>query len=223
MNPALLKKTIRTDFQRKIDAISFGELIEKSRNLVESFHQNIVTPTQSSALSGKFFVSFHPFGNEPQINIESEARHEPYSVAYVRVTDWASRSMAAVEARRNQPGNWEELEVSAQQKIFQPSANQPLCDSDRISAILGPGIAFSRTGARLGRGAGFYDRFLKMHPHALRIGVAFEEQIADTLPSEPWDEKVDVILTDRELCRVIEMKLLGEWRTQGKILDINRK
>lgn len=223
MNPAhdkkQDKKNLRTEFRKRIDAISFGDLITKSQNLVESFQANIAQTISSSVFSGRYIVSFYPFENEPQINIESEARNEPYQVAYVRITSWDQREMVAAQARRDQPGQWEEFEVAPGNRIFQPSPGQPLCSPSEIAAVLIPGLSFSPGGERLGRGAGFYDRFLKNYPMALRIGIAFEEQISQNLPCDEWDEKVDVILTDRGIREVKGMNLLGEWRTQGKILE----
>jgi len=213
------KKNLRTEFRKRIDAISFGDLITKSQNLVESFQANIAQTISSSVFSGRYIVSFYPFENEPQINIESEARNEPYQVAYVRITSWDQREMVAAQARRDQPGQWEEFEVAPGNRIFQPSPGQPLCSPSEIAAVLIPGLSFSPGGERLGRGAGFYDRFLKNYPMALRIGIAFEEQISQNLPCDEWDEKVDVILTDRGIREVKGMNLLGEWRTQGKILE----
>ena len=217
VNQAQLKKKLRSDFQKKIDLISFSDLILKSQNLVNSFQQSFLQTVSASALTGRFIVSFYPFGNEPQINIESEARDEVYQVAYVRIADWANREMVSAQARRDHPGQWEEFEVSSN-KVFQPCASQPICKPEDIAAILVPGLGFTRQGERLGRGAGFYDRFLNEYPHALRVGIAFEEQMTENLPVESWDQKVDVILTDRGVHEVISTKLLGEWRTQGKIL-----
>ncbi len=217
MNTAQLKKKLRSEFKDKIDRLTFDDLMVKSKNLVDSFQQNIVTPTNFPEFSGNYFVSFYPFGNEPQINIESEKNDEPYRVAYVRIVDWDQRKMIASQARRDQPGQWEEFEVSSINKIFQPTSTQPICNVEDVAAILVPGLGFTPMGERLGRGAGFYDRFLKQYPNALRIGVALEEQMIDRLPTEPWDEKVDVILTDRGIHEVIEMKLLGEWKSRGKI------
>ena len=217
MNPSLQKKNLRAEFQRKINDIAFNDLITKSEKLVESFQQNFIKTTGPEALSRRFIVSFCPFGNEPQINIESEARNEPYEVAYIRISDWSKREIVSVQARRDQPGHWEELEV-AKTKIFQPTIHQPVCAPEQIAAILVPGLGFTPKGERLGRGVGFYDRYLKEHPQALRVGIAFTEQMIENLPCEPWDQKVDVILTDQGVLEVIETKLLGEWRTQGKIL-----
>lgn len=67
-----------------------------------------------------------------------------------------------------------------------------------ISLILVPGLAFSREdGARLGRGGGFYDRFLsKPEVTAPRVGLCFEAQIFPLLPSEEHDIHVSNLQTE---------------------------
>lgn len=72
--------------------------------------------------------------------------------------------------------------------IREPAAGAPLVEPATIDIVLCPGLGFDRRGTRLGRGRGFYDRILaRTPPSALRIGIAFEEQIADPLPSDPHD------------------------------------
>jgi 5-formyltetrahydrofolate cyclo-ligase len=62
-----------------------------------------------------------------------------------------------------------------------------------------PGLAFTLQGDRLGYGAGYYDRFLAAHggPHC---AIAFELQIAEALPREPHDVRLECIVTERRLC-----------------------
>ena len=124
--------------------------------------------------------------------------------------------MNAYEARRDLPGQWEDFEVKGGNRVFQPVATQALCPPEEICAVLVPGLAFSPEGERLGRGAGFYDRFLQRHPGALRIGVAFQEQIANSIPVDPWDERIDIILTNQ---RLYQTKSYGEWQKHGKVKD----
>ncbi|TVQ78748.1 MAG: 5-formyltetrahydrofolate cyclo-ligase [Phycisphaeraceae bacterium] len=64
-----------------------------------------------------------------------------------------------------------------------------------IDLVLVPGLAFDRAGVRLGRGAGFYDRFLR-DCAGLRLGVAFGEQVAEAVPRQPHDELVHAIATE---------------------------
>jgi 5,10-methenyltetrahydrofolate synthetase len=59
-----------------------------------------------------------------------------------------------------------------------------------------PGVAFGPGGDRLGRGKGFYDRFLAAHPGTFAIGLAFAFQVVDGVPATPEDRKVDLIVME---------------------------
>jgi 5-formyltetrahydrofolate cyclo-ligase len=65
--------------------------------------------------------------------------------------------------------------------------------------FLVPGLAFDARGARLGRGAGSYDRALARHVNALRIGLAYEFQLVQRLPEAAWDIRMDAVATDARL------------------------
>lgn len=66
---------------------------------------------------------------------------------------------------------------------------------EEIEVIIVPGVAFDRLGHRLGRGKGFYDRLLKSAA-ATKIGVGYEFQLVDELPTEPHDVSMDMIITE---------------------------
>ena len=69
-----------------------------------------------------------------------------------------------------------------------------------------PMVGFDRNGGRLGYGGGFYDRTLEhlRSKHAtFAIGFAYSEQEFENLPLEPTDQKLDIIITERE---IIEFK-----------------
>jgi len=69
-----------------------------------------------------------------------------------------------------------------------------------IGLVVIPALAYDRRGARLGRGGGFYDRFLpRMNADVVKCGLAFTEQIVDVLPTDEHDENVDLIVTDDEI------------------------
>lgn len=67
--------------------------------------------------------------------------------------------------------------------------------------VLVPGPAFSAAGARLGRGGGFYDRWLARHPGVITLGLCFDCQIVEHLPGESHDLQVQAVLTERGLSR----------------------
>lgn len=67
---------------------------------------------------------------------------------------------------------------------------------DAFDLVLVPGLAFDLNGGRLGRGAGFYDRFLATLPKTTRlIGVALDEQIVEKTPRDAFDLPVDALAT----------------------------
>jgi len=63
--------------------------------------------------------------------------------------------------------------------------------------IFVPGVAFDACGNRLGRGQGWYDRLLRqMGALPTSVALAYEFQIVDTLPTDPWDQKVQYVITE---------------------------
>jgi 5-formyltetrahydrofolate cyclo-ligase len=71
---------------------------------------------------------------------------------------------------------------------------------EKLDLVLVPGIAFDRQGNRLGRGQGYYDRFLKTLPkYVTRYGMAFEFQLVDAVPHNDSDEQVDYVVTHERL------------------------
>lgn len=74
---------------------------------------------------------------------------------------------------------------------------------DRQAPVFTPGLAFTKDGARLGYGGGYYDRFFAGEPEHLRIAAAYPFQILDTLPTESTDFRVQKIVTGETMmeCR----------------------
>ena len=58
-----------------------------------------------------------------------------------------------------------------------------------------PGMAFDQQGNRLGRGKGYYDRFLQKIPQVYKIGICFPFQLVDEIPTEETDIKMDAIMS----------------------------
>lgn len=65
---------------------------------------------------------------------------------------------------------------------------------DSIEVAIVPGMAFDRYGNRLGRGKGYYDRFLSLVPNIYTIGVCFPFQIVDVVPSNENDVAMKIVL-----------------------------
>jgi 5-formyltetrahydrofolate cyclo-ligase len=76
-------------------------------------------------------------------------------------------------------------------------------DLKDIDLIIIPGTGFDPHGNRLGYGGGYYDRLLgNAEKHLPAIALAFEEQLAEQIPAEPHDIKMDIIITDKRVITV---------------------
>lgn len=68
---------------------------------------------------------------------------------------------------------------------------------EAIDVAFVPGLAFDKEGGRLGYGAGFYDRYLKLLKESTsKLGLCYSFQVVENVPMEEYDVKVDGIITD---------------------------
>ena len=80
--------------------------------------------------------------------------------------------------------------------VPQPRADAPAVTPD---VLIMPLLAFTADGSRLGQGGGHYDRWLEAHPDTLAIGLAWDVQLAESLPSEPHDRPLAMVVTPTRL------------------------
>ena len=105
-----------------------------------------------------------------------------------------------------------DLEMSAFRGLHEPAGSFPVWDREtdgELDLVIVPGVAFDRSGHRLGFGAGMYDRFFAdwekqgpasqqgTHPGPWRLALAFSLQVVEHLPADPHDQPVDAILTEQ--------------------------
>lgn len=85
--------------------------------------------------------------------------------------------------------------IKGEYGIPEPKEIIPLTMDD-IELALVPGLAFSKKGERIGFGKGYYDRLLKGY-NGTKIGICYDFQIFDELPSDENDIKMDLIMTEK--------------------------
>nr|WP_319540564.1 5-formyltetrahydrofolate cyclo-ligase [uncultured Methanospirillum sp.] len=89
--------------------------------------------------------------------------------------------------------------VSSTFHVPEPIGSEiPANPADVTSAII-PMLGFDRSGARLGYGAGYYDRFLSENRHIRTIGLAYSCQEEPLLPTDANDISMEVIVTEEEI------------------------
>lgn len=184
------KTEARSEVKRRIDALSPGQRIEKSRRIAT---QLLRTPEFTAARVVMLFASMPDEADTRPIIDASLAAGK--TVLLPRV-DPKTRQMAACPikdvATDTAPSTY---------GILEPVGS--ICvAAAAIDFCLVPARAFDRSGGRLGRGAGYYDRFMADHAfRAFRCGIAFQEQIIDAVPHEAHDLPVQMIVTDSEIIR----------------------
>lgn len=81
--------------------------------------------------------------------------------------------------------------------ILEPKNHCQLINPSDINLIIMPGVAFDKANGRIGYGGGFYDRYLKrVSSVTKKIALAYAFQVFDSIPTDEFDEKVDLIITN---------------------------
>jgi 5-formyltetrahydrofolate cyclo-ligase len=84
--------------------------------------------------------------------------------------------------------------------ILEPLSEIKAVETTHTNLILVPGRVFGIQGQRIGRGKGYYDKFLEKTNQVTRIGIAFESQVITAhIPQFEHDQKMDFILTEKRL------------------------
>ncbi|MCM1449654.1 MAG: 5-formyltetrahydrofolate cyclo-ligase [Clostridiales bacterium] len=78
-------------------------------------------------------------------------------------------------------------------RIEEPDGDSPV-DLSLIDMVVVPAVAYDRSGNRVGRGKGYYDRLLS-RMKAVTVGVAYDFQLVDEIEVEAHDRAVDIVIT----------------------------
>jgi 5-formyltetrahydrofolate cyclo-ligase len=111
--------------------------------------------------------------------------------------DWERREMYAIEVN-----SFDDHYMETDEHGLRSPREGRLVVPNSIDVVVVPGLAFDTRGNRLGRGGGYFDRFLsRLRRSAASVGLAFDEQIIDEVPIDGRDVSVDLIVTNRRVTR----------------------
>lgn len=114
----------------------------------------------------------------------------------VPLVSYEQRHMIAVEIR-----SLAEPMVTDHYGLRTPASQQPV-PVESLGLVVVPGLAFDAQGGRLGRGGGFYDRFLSQRGFVgTACGYAFDEQLVASVPTTDTDVPLDMLVTDQRVLR----------------------
>jgi 5-formyltetrahydrofolate cyclo-ligase len=174
------KPLLRKSAREKIQQLPAAELAEKSARLCRRIE------ALAEWADARVLCIFAPLPGEPDVELLSFGGRK---VCYPRINGTGLDLYYVENPRAMEVSRWE---------IREPFADHATASAiPDIDLILVPGLAFSPDGARLGRGAGFYDRLLARRGwRARKIGICFECQVFETLPREAHDHQVDWVITE---------------------------
>ena len=193
MNQILHCKNPQTRLKANLAALSPDEVHQRSRQACNSL---VAQPEFERSETVMVFLSLPTEINTTLLVLR--AWQEGKRVLAPRVS-WEQRRMMPVEIR----SLTEDIEET-QWSLRQPLQGDPVPLS-MIDLVVVPGLGFDPEGNRLGRGRGFYDRFLA---HSEFTGstcaIAFEEQVVEAIPADLHDIRVDMLITDQQVRRFVQ-------------------
>jgi 5-formyltetrahydrofolate cyclo-ligase len=185
-----VKKALRQQLRKRLDALTPAEVQALSSQVCEQL------TAQAEYNKAEIMMTFLSLPHEVDTtHLILRAWQERKRVLAPKVS-WEQRRMLPVEIR----SLTQDL-VITQLGIREPTTGPPIPIS-MIDLVIVPGIGFDEQGNRLGRGRGFYDRFLA-HPEfrGVSCAVAFELQMTDAVPADSLDVRVNMLVTDTKVRR----------------------
>lgn len=153
-----------------------------------------VEPLLDGLAAGSLVGLYAPKGTEVETAaLDDRLRARGLRIAYPRVID-GDRRLAFSEVA------FGDLAV-ARFGLHEPGLDAPNVELSAIAAFVIPGLAFDRSGGRVGWGRGYYDATLAHAPAALRIGIAFDCQIIESVPRDPHDVLLHYVVTETAIHR----------------------
>ncbi len=180
MDSVVDKRALRKGVRERLAAVSDNVKAVKSTMLVMALARHV------AVRDARVIALFSPLPDEPQIGelVDFLAKKE-YCVVLPRV-EGAEMRFYTYHPLALQKGAY---------GIMEPVGDAPVAPGD-IDVMVVPGVAFTAAGARLGRGKGFYDKYMSQKGfRARRIGVCYAEQMCVSLPCEPHDIVMDEVLS----------------------------
>jgi len=182
------KQNVRKEITKKLEAQNKLEKDEKSLLIKEKL---FALPEFKGAKIIMFYVSTEFEVDTRGMIDDALAMGKKVAVPYVFENGKGKMVSSLIKSRT-------ENLVKGPYGIYQPGKGAyTQLSSSEIDLVIVPGVAFTKDGVRLGRGAGFYDRFLKgISKEICTIGIAFDLQVVSGLPHGKHDVPVGKLITE---------------------------
>lgn len=186
------KDSLRSHYKRKLHELNNLEKIEQSQKIVSRLREFLKSQRGVWSL-------FSPLNDEPNLlELYDQCPHLTW--VFPKVQSKTEMQFFAIDSK-------DELVASSWGMGEPPPKQQSFVDKQGIQGFLVPGIAFDMRGNRLGRGGGYYDRFLQ-HFKGLKLGVTFNEGLTkETLPRKSHDQQMNIVVSPENWIEVEESEV----------------
>lgn len=183
------KGELRKAVLKKRMSLSDIEVLDKSQRIIHTIFNLDKFKNSKNIMC---YIDFKKEVSTKRLITEAIAMGKQVSVPYITDIKDQNNIMVAAIIR-----DYELLEKGTY-GIYAPQKEGLISmDPNSIDLIIVPGVAFDLNMNRIGYGAGYYDRFLRLlRPDCLKVGIAFEIQIIDEIPIETFDIQLDHIVTE---------------------------
>lgn len=176
------KAGLRLELKARREAIPLGDRREKSYYITE--HLKTLLAPYSVVLA---YVSKDPEVESMVIINDLLEDGKKVAVPIIERATHTLRLSYLTSMQQLEPGTFQ---------VPEPLSAEIPADPSCIEAVLLPLVGFDRLGNRIGYGAGYYDRFLEKNPRPVRIGMAYACQEVALVPTEPFDKKMQYVVTE---------------------------
>ncbi|MDX2016622.1 MAG: 5-formyltetrahydrofolate cyclo-ligase [Planctomycetota bacterium] len=193
--PDEAKRALRRAMKSTLASMGAPALAQASARVTETLL------AREEVTRARAVLAFYPIEHEIDLRpLVATLLARGVRVALPRV-EWASRQMSAIELAS--PADVAPVRVGPVRvgaggpvTLLEPAGNREI-GPEALDLVLVPGLAFDALGGRLGRGAGFYDRFLGGCVAARHVGVGLDAQVVEAVPMGPGDVPLHAVVTDR--------------------------
>lgn len=179
------KKDLRREMNRKRRALSAQQREAAGKLAAERL---LALPCWKRSTSVFAYSDYN--GELPTEQILQKALEEGKILALPRITAPGQMEFHALACLQER--------VAGSYGILEPDGEKEIVIPDTQSLLLLPATAFDEEGNRLGYGGGFYDRYCRRFPQAIRIGLAYEFQVVLKVPRAEFDIPVQGIVTEAQ-------------------------
>lgn len=186
MMGSLLKSDIRLQLKLKLCNQDKKIFLKKSHELSKRLYDYLLT----HSLVHKTVGAYAPIGDEVMWELSLPLGEMELAFPFCNIEGEMKFSLSL----------WDEL---SSKKQFGVKLRVPNCNAIEVTPdiLIIPALGWGIKGERLGRGGGFYDRYLSDFK-GLKIGVGFEKQIIEQIPMDEHDIYMDLIVTENTIYKI---------------------